>query len=113
MFCRFIKLLEKHNKLLRNYTQNIDTLENIAGIKNVIECHGSFASATCTKCSHKCSADEIKDAVTEQRIPMCPKCLQERGDVESSELYKGKFMRSMFNCVIIFKCDWLEYLSKK
>ena len=37
---RFIKMLEKHKKLLRNYSQNIDTLEQVAGIKNVIECHG-------------------------------------------------------------------------
>lgn len=33
-------MLEKQKKLLRNYTQNIDTLEQVAGIKNVIECHG-------------------------------------------------------------------------
>lgn len=37
---RFIKMLEKHNKLLRNYSQNIDTLEQVSGIQNVIECHG-------------------------------------------------------------------------
>jgi NAD-dependent SIR2 family protein deacetylase len=37
---RFIKMLEKHKKLLRNYSQNIDTLEQVAGIQNVIECHG-------------------------------------------------------------------------
>lgn len=37
---RFIKLLEKKGRLLRNYTQNIDTLEQVVGIENVIECHG-------------------------------------------------------------------------
>jgi NAD-dependent deacetylase sirtuin 1 len=37
---RFIKLLEKRAKLLRNYSQNIDTLEQVAGIENVIQCHG-------------------------------------------------------------------------
>jgi hypothetical protein len=36
----FIKLLEEKGKLLRNYTQNIDTLENMAGISNVVQCHG-------------------------------------------------------------------------
>lgn len=39
---RFIKALEKQKKLLRNYSQNIDTLEQVAGIENVIECHGMF-----------------------------------------------------------------------
>lgn len=37
---RFIKMLDKQKKLLRNYSQNIDTLEQAAGIENVIECHG-------------------------------------------------------------------------
>lgn len=42
LFFRFIRLIEQHNKLLRNYTQNIDTLEQVAGIKDVIQCHGNY-----------------------------------------------------------------------
>jgi len=38
----FIKKLEQNRKLLRNYTQNIDTLEMTAEIKNVIQCHGKL-----------------------------------------------------------------------
>ena len=75
---RFIKLLEKNRKLLRNYTQNIDTLENLVGIKNLIECHGSFATASCTKCSYQMNCDQIKNDIFEQKIPMCPKCKLER-----------------------------------
>ncbi|CAH1975885.1 unnamed protein product [Acanthoscelides obtectus] len=71
---RFIKLLEKNKKLLRNYTQNIDTLEKVAGIERVIECHGSFATATCTKCGHKVKADAIRDVVLAQKIPLCEIC---------------------------------------
>lgn len=74
---RFIKMLEDKNKLLRNYTQNIDTLEQVAGIRNVIECHGSFATASCTKCKFKATADTIRDDIFAQRIPMCPKCNEE------------------------------------
>nr|XP_023022612.1 NAD-dependent protein deacetylase sirtuin-1 [Leptinotarsa decemlineata] len=71
---RFIKLLEKHKKLLRNYTQNIDTLEKEADIQRVIECHGSFATATCTKCGYKVTADKIRETVLAQLIPLCEKC---------------------------------------
>lgn len=71
---RFIKMLEQKNKLLRNYTQNIDTLEQVAGIKNVIECHGSFSTASCTKCKYKCDADSIRSDIFAQRIPVCPRC---------------------------------------
>ncbi|KAK7113350.1 NAD-dependent protein deacetylase sirtuin-1-like [Littorina saxatilis] len=71
---KFIKLLETHGKLLRNYTQNIDTLENVAGIENVIECHGSFATATCRVCGHSCDAEAIRKDIFNQQIPRCPKC---------------------------------------
>ena len=37
---KFISLLEKKGKLLRNYTQNIDTLEEAAGISKIVYCHG-------------------------------------------------------------------------
>ena len=37
---RFIKSIEDHGKLLRNYTQNIDTLEQVVGLTNIIQCHG-------------------------------------------------------------------------
>lgn len=71
---RFIKMLEQKQKLLRNYTQNIDTLEQVAGIKNVIECHGSFSTASCTKCKYRCDADSIRADIFAQRIPVCPRC---------------------------------------
>lgn len=66
--------MEKHGKLLRNYTQNIDTLEKVANIERVIECHGSFATATCTKCGHKVTAEAIRDIVLAQQIPLCEVC---------------------------------------
>ena len=35
-----VAALEKRGKLLRNYTQNIDTLEQVAGLTRVEYCHG-------------------------------------------------------------------------
>lgn len=71
---QFIKCIEDRNKLLRNYTQNIDTLEKQAGIRRVVECHGSFARATCTNCKHSVDGDEIRADIFAQRVPKCPKC---------------------------------------
>lgn len=71
---KFIKLLEDHKKLLRNYTQNIDTLEQVAGIQNVIQCHGSFAEATCMQCRRKVKADVIREDIFNQVIPHCTEC---------------------------------------
>ncbi|KAK0051010.1 NAD-dependent protein deacetylase sirtuin-1-like isoform X1 [Biomphalaria pfeifferi] len=70
----FIKLLEEKGKLLRNYTQNIDTLEQVAGIQNVIQCHGSFATASCTVCGYKVESDAIQEDIFNQVIPHCPRC---------------------------------------
>ncbi len=70
----FIKKLEENQKLLRNYTQNIDTLEMTAGIKNVIQCHGSFATATCTTCKLQVDADHIRTKILNQEIPYCEVC---------------------------------------
>jgi len=60
--------------LLRNYTQNIDTLEQQAGIEKIIQCHGSFATATCLRCKHCVASTEIENDIMEQRIPLCTKC---------------------------------------
>lgn len=70
----FIKKLEETGKLLRNYTQNIDTLETVAKISNIIQCHGSFATATCTTCKFKCDSEFIREKIFRQEIPYCEKC---------------------------------------
>eukprot|EP00501_MAST-03F_sp_TOSAG23-6_P000041 GSMAST32.ASY1.ANO1.42.1 assembled CDS len=71
----FIRLLERKGKLLRNYTQNIDTLENIAGVKNVVYAHGSFATASCLRCKAKLSSDDIRSDIMSDpvKIPFCLK----------------------------------------
>lgn len=71
---RFIKKLEERGVLLRNYTQNIDTLERIAGISRLIECHGSFATASCTRCKFKINGDAIREHILKQKIPVCFLC---------------------------------------
>lgn len=40
---KFISMLDKQGKLLRNYTQNIDTLEQVAGVQRIIQCHGKLS----------------------------------------------------------------------
>ncbi|KAF7710989.1 NAD-dependent protein deacetylase sirtuin-1 [Silurus meridionalis] len=71
---RFIAMLDKKEKILRNYTQNIDTLEQVAGIQRVIQCHGSFATASCLVCKHKVDCDAVREDIFRQVVPHCPKC---------------------------------------
>lgn len=74
---KFIKLLEDKGKLLTNYTQNIDNIESYAGISpsKIIQCHGSFATATCmVNKNHKVKGEEIFPTMREGEIPYCKQC---------------------------------------
>ena len=70
---KFMNRLDKEGRLKRNYTQNIDTLEQTAGMcgDNIVQCHGSFAKATCRKCGKKFDGKEIKDKIMGKQIPYC------------------------------------------
>ncbi|UMM30248.1 hypothetical protein L5515_012208 [Caenorhabditis briggsae] len=71
---RFIKQLESSGRLLRNYTQNIDTLEHQTGIKRVVECHGSFSKCTCTSCGNQTDGMEIREDVLAMKVARCKIC---------------------------------------
>ncbi|KAI4865939.1 putative histone deacetylase SIR2 [Hypoxylon rubiginosum] len=73
----FIAELQNMDKLLTNYSQNIDNIEANAGIKpeKLVQCHGSFATATCQKCGHKVQGDEIFADIKAGNIPRCTKCI--------------------------------------
>lgn len=74
----FIALLQQKGKLLTNYSQNIDNLEAKAGISpdKLVQCHGSFATATCVKCGYKVPGESIFPEIKAGRIPRCRKCAQ-------------------------------------
>ncbi|CAL8284310.1 unnamed protein product [Arctogadus glacialis] len=71
---KFISMLDKKEKLLRNYTQNIDTLEQVAGVQRIIQCHGSFATASCLVCKHSVDCEAIREDIFNQVVPRCPHC---------------------------------------
>ncbi|KAH9865821.1 hypothetical protein J1614_009408 [Plenodomus biglobosus] len=74
----FIRLLQDKDKLLTNYTQNIDNVEAHAGIRKekLIQCHGSWAMATCRKCKYKVPGEDIFDSVRAQKPAECKRCLE-------------------------------------
>lgn len=61
----FVKLLEEKQYLLRHYTQNIDTLERIAGIneEKLVEAHGTFFSNHCLKCRKSYNMEYVKGKI--------------------------------------------------
>ncbi|KAH3757212.1 NAD-dependent protein deacetylase sirtuin-2 [Pelomyxa schiedti] len=69
----FIRLLHQKGLLLRNFTQNIDTLEVIAGIPDdkLVFAHGSFSTAHCVLCNKAHSVDFVKQTIFADDIPRC------------------------------------------
>lgn len=59
---------------LQNYTQNIDTLETRAGVQKVLQCHGSFATASCINCHTTVPGNAIEADIMNHTIPHCKAC---------------------------------------
>ncbi|KAJ3850632.1 SIR2-domain-containing protein [Lentinula lateritia] len=99
---RFIKLIEDKGQALdltrhrqstdnlQNYTQNIDTLETVAGVKRVLQCHGSFATATCLLCRRRVPGSEIESDIMRRKVPLCPVCNPPSSSSSSTTPKNGK-----------------------
>ncbi|KAK3316360.1 NAD-dependent histone deacetylase-like protein [Apodospora peruviana] len=86
----FIALLQEKGKLLTNYSQNIDNLEAKAGIKpeKLVQCHGSFATATCVKCGHQVVGATLFPEINAGNIPRCRKCAEGKRTTNNSRKRK-------------------------
>lgn len=70
---RFLKMLQDKKKLLRLYSQNIDGLEEAAGVTKYIPCHGSFAWSSCMRCKHRVPTSTLMAVIQAGVIPTCSK----------------------------------------
>lgn len=74
----FIRLLKEKELLLRCYTQNIDTLERVAGLEpqDLVEAHGTFYTSHCisSSCRQEYSLSWMKEKIFSESIPTCEKC---------------------------------------
>jgi NAD-dependent histone deacetylase SIR2 len=82
----FIALLQTKGKLLTQYTQNIDNLEMLAGIHpdKLIQCHGSFATASCVKCKHQVPGETIFPELKRGMVAKCDNCLKLLAETSAS-----------------------------
>ncbi|KAM8853567.1 NAD-dependent protein deacetylase sirtuin-2 [Synchiropus picturatus] len=74
----FIRLLKDKGLLARCYTQNIDTLERVAGLdsEDLIEAHGTFNTSHClnSACRKEYKMDWMKEKIFTEDIPKCEAC---------------------------------------
>lgn len=75
-FHYFIKLCQDKGVLKRCYTQNIDTLERIAGVDGdkVLEAHGSFSANHCIDCKSEMAKEKLREYMDKEEIPTCSTC---------------------------------------
>lgn len=88
-FHYFIKLCQDKDILKRCYTQNIDTLERIAGVKDdkVLEAHGSFSANHCVECDLEMSKEKLREFMDKSEIPTCSEC---KGYVKPDIVFFGE-----------------------
>uniref|UniRef100_A0A8C8VIC9 NAD-dependent protein deacetylase sirtuin-2 n=1 Tax=Pelusios castaneus TaxID=367368 RepID=A0A8C8VIC9_9SAUR len=74
----FLRLLKEKGLLLRCYTQNIDTLERVAGLEqeDLVEAHGTFFTSHClsSSCRKQYTLDWMKERIFSSLTPKCDKC---------------------------------------
>lgn len=92
-FHYFIRLCQDNGILKRCYTQNIDTLERIAGVEDdkVLEAHGSFSANHCIDCNSEMSKMELRRYMDMNKIPICAKC---KGYVKPDIVFFGEALPS-------------------
>ncbi|HUH99170.1 MAG TPA: NAD-dependent deacylase [Anaerolineales bacterium] len=72
---RALAELEKAGHIRAVLTQNIDMLHQKAGMRHVVELHGTLRTLSCTECFQQVdSAPYLKPFVEEGKLPRCPHC---------------------------------------
>ncbi|XP_063972468.1 NAD-dependent protein deacetylase Sirt2 [Diachasmimorpha longicaudata] len=96
----FIRLLWEKGLLLRHYTQNVDTLERVAGLpgEKMVEAHGTFHTGKCLKCRRPYDLPWMKAKIDEGLIPKCEECLE--GVVKPDIIFFGEMLPNRFNTLI-------------
>lgn len=94
-FHYLVRILQEQNLLKRVYTQNIDILDRLAGVKDnfIIEAHGSFATSRCIHCKKEVSIKKLKVMIKEKKVPTCAHC---KGYIKPDITFYGEGLPSKF-----------------
>lgn len=86
---------------MRVFTQNIDTLEQIAQIPQdlVVYCHGSFASAHCINCRQEHTPAFVYEMLQSDQVPKCSQC---GGLVKPDIVFFGEPLPEKFFVHVLF-----------
>lgn len=106
-----LRLFEDKKLLRRVYTQNIDTLERLAGVSGhyIVEAHGSFIDNHCIDCNEQMLTEELKKQMfskgTHNGVPRCSNC---DGYVKPDIVFFGELLPERFMDCWEEDCDKVE-----
>ncbi|RLV91853.1 NAD-dependent protein deacetylase HST2 [Spathaspora sp. JA1] len=109
-FHYLIRLLQDQDSLLRVYTQNIDTLERLAGVEDdyIVEAHGSFAKNHCIKCHREMDSATLKKHMHDETVDGIPTCEVCKGYVKPDIVFFGEGLPGRFFQQWGEDCDEVE-----
>ncbi len=81
--------LERRGQLDAVITQNIDRLHHKAGSQEVVEVHGSIATASCTSCAASYPLSDVESLFDADGIATCTSCA---GKVKPDVVLFGEFL---------------------
>jgi NAD-dependent deacetylase len=71
---RALAELEERRLVRAVVTQNIDTLHERAGSREVVEVHGSIREAECLACGERVPLARVIELLADRSAPPCPRC---------------------------------------
>jgi len=102
---KFFAALEKNGKLKGIITQNIDSLHQMAGSKNVMEIHGGIWKSFCIDCNKTWDYEESMKLVFSQEVPRCDRC---GGIIKPDIVFFGEMVKHLEESQKLVKeCDLL------
>nr|CAI6716597.1 CIC_HP1_G0051190.mRNA.1.CDS.1 [Saccharomyces cerevisiae] len=109
-FHYLLKLFQDKDVLKRVYTQNIDTLERQAGVKDdlIIEAHGSFAHCHCIGCGKVYPPQVFKSKLAEHPIKDFVKCDVCGELVKPAIVFFGEDLPDSFSETWLNDSEWLR-----
>jgi NAD-dependent deacetylase sirtuin 2 len=108
----FLKLLADKKRLLRVFTQNIDSLERIAGLNPelIVAAHGNFDTATCIDTGKQVDSNEVRESILKGPEGWTAMNIKHGGLVKPDIVFFGENLPERFvKCVEsdFPKCDLL------
>ncbi len=92
---RFFAALEEESSMTSIITQNIDSLHQEAGSKEVYEIHGGIWDSYCRGCGKRFSLEWMKQEMAQTTVPHCDRC---GGIIKPDIVFFGEMVKHLGKC---------------